>query len=417
MARTPKDGKKQRRLFADDFDGFGPSRFRPVDEVPLVHALRGKRPSQLKRGVKKHAPKLPGVYGMLDNRYRLIYVGKAKNLRARLLSYFRENSRDPKAGKIIQQTKRLVWEQTGDELAALLRELELIQRLRPRFNVLGVPGFQRHHYVCIGKSPAPYVYVTTNPTGKELGIYGPFVRRYQSEDAVRRLNDWFKLRDCPKTVPMNFAEQGVLFEDDRGAKCLRFELAMCAGPCVGGCTRKEYGAGVRGAKAFLDGRSRSILKKLKELMLEASTALEFEKATSLRDKLEAIQWLDDRLSLLRRARNQGSFIYPLTGADGRVRWYLIHRGEVQAVAFSPTDETKAVVGGLLATTFADYPTAAVLSDMAVDSVLLVAAWFSKRDGERAKLLTRVQAEEVCISAVSREPQVSVYQSRLPATRG
>ena len=62
----------------------------------------------------------------------MIYVGKAKNLRCRLLSYFRENSRDPKAGKIIQQTRRLVWEQTGDEFAALLRELELIQRLRPR---------------------------------------------------------------------------------------------------------------------------------------------------------------------------------------------------------------------------------------------------------------------------------------------
>src|SRR5215471_13579911 len=184
MSRTPTDGKKrQPRLFADDFDGFGPSRFRPADETPPTHELRGKRASKLKRGVKKHAPKLPGVYGMIDRRDRLIYVGKAKNLRSRLLSYFRENSREPKAGKIIRQTKRLVWEQTGDELAALLRELELIQRIRPKFNVLGVPGFQRHHYVCIGKAPAAYVFVATAPTGKELGIYGPFVRRYQSEDA------------------------------------------------------------------------------------------------------------------------------------------------------------------------------------------------------------------------------------------
>ena len=75
---------------------------------------------------------LPRVYGMIDDRVRLIYVGKAKNLRSRLLSYFPENSRDPKAGKIISRTKRLVWEQSGDELAALLRELELIQRIRPK---------------------------------------------------------------------------------------------------------------------------------------------------------------------------------------------------------------------------------------------------------------------------------------------
>jgi excinuclease ABC subunit C len=397
MSRTPRDGKtRQPRLFAgDDFDGFGPSRFRPAEEVPPVHAILGKRVSRLKRGVKQHAPKLPGVYGMLDGRDRLIYVGKAKSLRCRLLSYFRENSRDPKAGKIIKQTKRLVWEQTGDELAALLRELELIQRLRPKFNVLGVPGFQRHHYICIGKAPAAYVYIATTPTGKEQGVYGPFVRRNQSEDAARRLNDWFKLRDCPQTVAMNFAEQGELFEHDRSAKCMRFELGTCTGPCAGGCTRKEYSAGVRGAKAFLDGRNRSILKTLQEQMEAASAGFEFEKAMSLRDKLQAVQWLDDRLGLLRQAREKNSFVYPLAGHDSRVRWYLIHRGEVQAVAFPPTAETADRVAKLLATTFTDHPAPAVLSDVAVDSVLLVSGWFRKHADERGRLLTKGQAEEAC----------------------
>src|SRR3954464_5397621 len=106
MSRTLTDGtKRQPRLFADDFDGFGPSRFRPADEETPTREVRGRRASKLKRGVKKHAPKAPGVYGMIDGRDRLVYVGKAKNLRSRLLSYFRENSREPKAGKIIGQTK------------------------------------------------------------------------------------------------------------------------------------------------------------------------------------------------------------------------------------------------------------------------------------------------------------------------
>ena len=395
MSRASTDGNAQPRLFADDFDGFGPSRFRPADEEPPVRELRGKRPSKLKRAVKKHGPKVPGVYGMIDDRDRLIYVGKAKNLRSRLLSYFRENSRDPKAGKIISRTKRLVWEQSGDELAALLRELELIQRIRPKYNVLGVPGLQRHHYLCIGKSPAAYVHVVAKPTGQELASYGPFVRRYQSEDAARRLNDWFKLRDCPQSVAMNFAEQGELFEHDRAAKCLRFELETCSGPCVGGCTCKEYAVGVRGAKAFLDGRNRSILKTLQEQMEHAASLFQFERATSLRDKLQAVQWIDDRLTLLRHARNQNSFVYPLTGTDARQRWYLIHRGEVQAVAFPPTAETGARVAQLLAATFSDHPAPVVLSDIAVDSVLLVSGWFRKYADEKSKLLTRVQAEEVC----------------------
>lgn len=398
MSRTPRDGKKQAALFADDFEGFGPSRFRPAEEALPVFEVRGKRPSKLKRGTKKNAPKAPGVYGMLDNRGRLIYVGKAKNLRARLLCYFRENSRDPKAGKIIEQTKRLVWEQCGDELAALLRELELIQRLRPRYNVLGVPGLQRHHYICVGKAPAAYVHVTANPTGKEQGIYGPFVKWGKSDDAARRLNDWFKLRDCPQTVPLSFAEQGDLFDPDRSAKCLRFELGTCCGPCVGACSRQDYAAGVRGVKAFLDGRNRSILRTLQEQMQAAAAEFQFEKAASLRDKLQSLQWLDDRLSLLRTARDRNSFVYPLAGFDGQTRWYLIHRGEVQAVSFVPDLESAARVAALLTETFTDRPAPAVLSDVAVDSVLLVEGWFRKNADERAKLLTRAKAEAACVIA-------------------
>ena len=395
MSRKPTDGRKQLRLFADDFDGFGPSRFRPADEVAPVHEIRGKRISRLLRGVKKDAPKAPGVYGMLDGRDRLIYVGKAKSLRTRLLCYFRENSRDPKAGKIIRDTKRLVWEQTGDEFAALLRELELIQRIRPRYNVLGVPGLQRHHYLCIGKSPAPHVYLAPKPTGKELGTYGPFVKRHRSEEAARRLNDLFRLRDCPATVPLRFAEQGELFDGDRGAKCLRLELGTCAGPCVGACTRQDYAAGVRGAKALLDGRNRTVLRELREQMERAAGEFQFEKAASLRDKLQSLEWLDDRLTLLRGARDKNSFVYPLAGADLRERWYLIHRGEVQAVAFPPAGESGATVSQLIAATFTDHPAPAVLSDVAVDSVLLVSSWFRRNADERAKLLSRAKAEAAC----------------------
>jgi excinuclease ABC subunit C len=161
---------------------------------------------------------------MLDEAGRVIYVGKAKNLRSRLLSYFRVNSREPKAGRILEHTRAIVWEQTADEFSALLRELELIQRLLPRFNVLGRPGLQRYHYICVGKSPAPYAYVVKRPTGKEQGCYGPLAARDRSEDAVRRLNDWFGLRDCPQTVPMVFSDQADLFPIDRAAKCLRFEI-------------------------------------------------------------------------------------------------------------------------------------------------------------------------------------------------
>jgi excinuclease ABC subunit C len=393
MSQRPTDGTAQPRLFAADrFDGFGPSRFRPMDEAIIGRQLRSSRPGRLRKGVREHAPRTPGVYGMIDARGRIVYVGKAKNLRARLMSYFRENSRDPKAGKIIRHTRTLVWEQTGDELAALLRELELIQTLRPKFNVLGVPGVQRYHYLCIGKTPAPYVYVTNDPTGKELGIYGPLVVRANSEDAARRLNDWFQLRDCPQTVPLAFSDQPELFPNDRSAKCLRFELGNCLGPCVAGCSRKDYGSGVRSARAFLDGRDRTILTKLREMMVVAAKEFQFEKATALRDRLLALEWIDSRLTLLRQARNRNSFVYPLGGHDGQTRWYLIHRGEVRAVCFAPTTNAEHErAESLLTATFTSGAAEWKLADGAVDSVLLIAAWFRKNSPERKKLMTGSQA--------------------------
>jgi excinuclease ABC subunit C len=398
MAKLPKDGTVQPQLFpANAFSGFGPSQFRPADEAVIGRQYRGSRPSRLRKAVRSHAPRTPGVYGMIDGRGRLVYIGKAKNLRARLLSYFRENSRDEKAGRIIQHTRVLVWEQTGDELAALLRELELIQTLRPRFNVLGVPGLQRHHYICVGKSPAPHVYVTNKPTGKELGVYGPLVVRAKSEDAVRRLNDWFKLRDCPRSVQLGFSDQGELFPQDRAPKCLRLELGTCAGPCVAACSRKEYAAGVRDVKAFLEGRDRSILTKLTQTMEAAADGLQYEKAMALRDRLQSLEWLDARLTLLRHARTRNSFVYPLVGHDGRERWYLIHRGQVRAVCFTPaTVEARKRAAALLTAAFAGGIGSLIVTPSAIDSVLLVVGWFRKHASESAKLLKHSEAVTRCV---------------------
>lgn len=397
MSRMPTDGKTQPRLFpADSFDGFGPSSFRPPDASVTGRRIRGRSPARLKRGVRDHAPRSPGVYGMLDQKDRIVYVGKAKNLRARLLSYFRENSRDPKAGKIIGHTRALVWEETADEFAALLRELELIQRLGPRFNVLGRPGFQRYHYICVGKVPAPYAYVARSPAGKDTTCYGPLTSWNKSEEAARRLNDWFKLRDCPQTVPMAFADQGDLFPLDRAPKCLRFEIGTCSGPCVGACTRGGYSAGVRAVKAFLDGRDRTILTKLRGLMDEAAARFEFEKATAIRDRLAALEWLADRLALLRKARHLNSFVYPLAGPDGKENWYLIHRGQVRAVIAAPqSEDDRDRAAALIRATFAGPPAPAMLTGGAVDSVLLVVAWFRKNAEEKGKLLTKAAALARC----------------------
>lgn len=392
MALASQDGTPVTLFEIDFFPGFGPSLFRPPGEVPLSHRIRAKGEAKLKAAVREHAPRRPGVYGMIDARRRVIYVGKAKNLRARLSSYFRENSREHKAGKIIGHTRVLVWEETADELAALLRELELIRHFKPRFNVQGMPGPRRYVYLCLGRKPAPYAYLTRDPTGKEAAAYGPLVGRGRLNDAVRRLNDWFQLRDCSQRIPMVFADQPELFPVDRAPRCLRHDLGTCLGPCVGVCSRASYQVKVRAAKAFLDGHDRTVLNELTERMKMAANELRFEQAVAIRDRLVPLTWIEERLTFLRTAREQGSYVYPLACEDGRVTWYLIHAGEVQAALREPrTPEAWAAAVVLMRTVFTGKATTTELTYKTVDSVLLVHAWFRKNTDERAKLLTAAQA--------------------------
>src|SRR5262249_23946259 len=141
----------------------------------------------------------------------LIYVGKAKSLRARLLCYFRPQSRDPKAGRIIADTRLIAWEPAPTEFSALLRELELIRRWQPRFNVQGQPRRRRRVLVCLGRGPAPYAFLGPHATKSVLAAFGPVPAGPRAREAVRRVNDWFRLRDCPQAQEMRFSDQQELF--------------------------------------------------------------------------------------------------------------------------------------------------------------------------------------------------------------
>jgi excinuclease ABC subunit C len=247
----------------------------------------------------------------------------------------------------------------------------------------------------LGKTPAPYAYLSREPTGKEVGCYGPLVGRGRADDAVRRLNDWFKLRDCPSTQRFYFADQPELFPADRSAKCLRYEIGTCLGPCGGGCTRKEYGANVRAAKNFLDGKDKGVLDGLAKQMAAAAAELRFEQAMAVRDRLQSLTWLADRLAFLRSARRANSFVYPLETPAGTV-WYLIHHGEVQGAIRAPaTAGERAAAAEVIEAAFAVTAPPGGIDDKCVDSVLLVTAWFRKYRDEKAKLLTRAAALALC----------------------
>jgi excinuclease ABC subunit C len=329
---------------------------------------------------------------MVNARGELVYVGKAKCLRSRLLSYFRPASREPKAGRILDHTAGLAWECAASEFAALLRELELIRRWQPRFNVQGQPQRRRRTYVCLGRRPAAYAFLARRPAANVVASFGPVPGGRHAREAVRRLNDWFRLRDCPQAQEMIFADQTELFPAPRTAGCLRYEIGTCLGPCLGACSRAAYGERVRAARAFLDGADRAPLDDLERDMAAASAALAFERAAALRDHREVLRWLWDELARVRRARQEHTFVYPVRGPDEREIWYLIHRGRVVAALAPPqTDADRARAAERIEAVFGkDNAWAAPPVNEVIDGVLLIAAWFRRHPEERAR--TRLPAE-------------------------
>jgi excinuclease ABC subunit C len=385
-------------LFPDRrFAGFGPSRFDPATASTALHFVMARQTAALRQRLRHKCPRRPGVYGMVDPRGALIYVGKAKCLRTRLLSYFRAGTRDDKAGRIIDHTRAIVWEHAPSEFAALLRELELIRRWTPAYNVQGVPGYRRPTYICLGRKPAPYLFVSRQPPADVAAIYGPLNGGRRIGDAVRKLNDLFRLRDCEQSQKLHFADQAELFPLLRPAGCLRFEIGTCSGPCAGGVSRTGYGRQTRGVRAFLDGADYSVLRTLEQDMATAAVNKAYERAAVLRDKLDVIRWLVEKLSWLQRARREHTFVYPLAGDDGRALWYLIHRGRVRTVVSAPDDAaSRRAARSAIERAFAPDPreTTAVPADQ-VDSVLLIAAWFRKNRDERERLLTPADAAALC----------------------
>jgi excinuclease ABC subunit C len=365
---------------------------RPMDGLELPLDLK-----QTRAAIRQAVPAAPGVYGMIDAEGQLIYVGKSKALRSRLVSYFHSRSEPEKADRIVEHASRIVWQCVPDEFAALLRELELIQKWRPRLNVQGQPGRMRRMFVCIGRGPAPRVYLTADPNGNEVARFGPIRGGRFTRRAVQRLNDLTGLRDCPIPTPIVFGEQKRLFESAESPRCMRFDLGNCLGPCAARCEEADYGRAVRTARDFLAGHSTELQQGLDEQMGEASERRQFERAATLRDARMELDWLCDHLQRLREVRGRDRFIYPLREQAGRETWYFLAGGQVVEAASAPRDRRTAACRLRMLEQVYDRDRS-FLADRGSDNLdvsILVASWFRHRRDELEQTLLPEQAMEAC----------------------
>lgn len=334
----------------------------------------------MRERVRRNCADRPGVYRMLSADGEVVYVGKSKRVRTRLLSYFRCAYPEEKGARILRDAVHLDWEYVPSEFAALLLELQLIKRLRPRHNVAMKRDARNFCFIKVTSGAAAKLLVVRGASDDTAAYYGPFQGARQLGDAVRELNDALALRDCSLDRQMIFADQQELFVlQPRTPGCIRYEVRKCLGPCVAGCTEREYDARVALARAFLDGASDGPLEQLRGEMESASERLQFERAAVLRDKLQRLEGLRAQFARFRFAVERLSFLYTVPGVEGEDRLYLIRRGRVRAEDVPPQSERdrrrlERLVSGVFGTV--ERETAQVPTHE-VDELLLLSSWFRR----------------------------------------
>lgn len=379
------------------FAGFGWSQWTLARPILATEVVLPSDDRQTRRLIRDRCAAAPGVYGMIDAQGELIYVGKSRSLRDRLVSYFYDAAANEKGRTIAARAERLVWEPAAHEFAALVRELELIRRWRPRFNVQGQPGRRRRKYLCLSDGPAPHVTLATLPTAGARACFGPISGGRQGQGGVNRLNLFFKLRDCSQDTKFAFADQRELFPLSRVAGCLRRELGSCLAPCAAGCTTLEYDRQVGAVLDFLRGQGVPLLAKLDREMQAAARARRFEQAALLRDVWADLRWVHNQLERLRQLRARFSFVYPLPGHGRQRSWYLIRAGQLAGVIAAPRDARSA--RRCLARLAEVYPSAGDAapkqSQEDFDVLWLISRWFREHPAELDATLMPERAAERC----------------------
>jgi excinuclease ABC subunit C len=335
--------------------------------------------------VKAAASDRPGVYRMISGDGEIVYVGKSKRIRSRLLSYFRCAFPEDKGARILRDADRIEWEYMPSEFAALLEELRLIKRFRPRFNVAMKRDGRNYCFIKITKTPAPKLVVVRGPGHDDNALYyGPFMGATGVGEAVRELNDVLGLRDCAIDQKMHFADQPELFDImPRTPGCIRYEVKKCLGPCVGGCSIQQYDDRLALARAFLDGTDDGPIERLRGEMEQASERMEYERAAALRDKFKRLEALRTQFGRLRFAVETLSFAYTVPGYDGDDRVYLIRRGRVRAETTRPKNATDAIaMMTMINEVFAPVEReTSQIPTHEIDELLLLSSWFRRFPAE------------------------------------
>ncbi|MCS5584030.1 MAG: excinuclease ABC subunit UvrC [Pseudomonadales bacterium] len=231
----------------------------------------------------KRLPSRPGVYRMFDEEEGILYVGKAKNLKNRVSSYFRSNALDSKTMALVSRIQKVETTVTGSETEALLLEQSLIKEYKPPYNIVFRDDKSYPYILLTIGDKYPRLAFHRGAQKKKGRYFGPFPSAYSVRDSLNILQKVFQVRQCEDT-----------FFKNRARPCLQYQIKRCSGPCCDLVSTEDYADDVQHAAMFLEGKNNAVMQDYANKMEDASDKLEFEKAAHYRDQVGHLRKIQEQ---------------------------------------------------------------------------------------------------------------------------
>jgi excinuclease ABC subunit C len=337
------------------------------------------------QGILDTLPNKTGCYLMKNADGQVIYVGKAVKLRARVRSYFHSNQEHPRTRQLVKNIADIEWIVVGSELEALILEMNLIKKHRPRYNVR-MKDDKRYPYIKIHWADAyPKVTVTRNMVSDGSRYFGPYTSVWavhQTLDVLRRI------------FPYLTCDREITGEDTRA--CLYYDIKLCNAPCIGAVSKDEYRQMIADFEAFLNGRTNDIVKRMQIDMSEAADELRFERAATIRDQLKAIRAVIERQKVVFPDDYVDSDVIAMARSDREacMQVFFIRGGKLigrEYFLMEGTDDTpdSDVLAEFIKQFYDQVPSipGQVMLPQEVEETRIIEEWLNtKRGGKKVKML-------------------------------
>ena len=332
------------------------------------------------KGILNTLPVKPGCYIMKNAAGEVIYVGKAVNLRSRVRSYFQEHAeQDRKTHKLVSLIADLEWIVVGSELEALILEMNLIKKHRPRFNIR-LKDDKRYPYIKVHLAEDfPKVTVTRQIVNDGARYFGPYTSVWAVHQTLDMLRRIFPYLTCDRVITGKDARP-----------CLYYDIKLCSAPCIGATDRAGYNQLINDLCAFLDGQTDPIVSRLQLEMMAASKALNFERAAVLRDQLNAIERVVEKQKVI-TSDQTNSDVLAIARADNEacVQVFFIRNGRLMGREYFVLEGTEEIPDDQVMAEFIKqfYTEAAVIPDRVllpneVEEALIINQWLNTRRGDK-----------------------------------